>query len=144
MRRSGFSLIEALVAMVIAALALLAVFELQRQLAVGQLHYEKALSLASLQRNAITLTEEANPMAEPAGQRRLSEGVAIVWRSSALTPAQAVSGAGGGASPYEVRLYRTHVDIWRGARPIGSVEFDQLGWRSKSALDQPSFRKARP
>jgi len=55
--RDGFSLVEALVALAVASMALLAVFALQQQLARGQQRHQAALELVRLQRNALALTD---------------------------------------------------------------------------------------
>ncbi|HEY5412320.1 MAG TPA: hypothetical protein VIJ94_16495 [Caulobacteraceae bacterium] len=127
--------------MIIAAMALLAVFELQHQLADGQRRYEAALALASLQRDAISLTEDLNPMAEPAGEREMAGGRRLIWRASSLTEIRPQLGYPSGAGQFDVRLYRLDVDILdpHGGR-IGGVSLDRLGWRTASATPQAALR----
>ncbi len=130
MSRSGFSLVEALVAITIAALVLLAVFELQHQLADGQRRYEQALALAGVQRNAIVLMEGVNPMAEPEGQRALSSGRVMTWRAVPLTPVRPGVGYPSGRGQFDVRLYHLEVTILGAdGRRLSSLGFDRLGWR---------------
>lgn len=99
-RARGFSLIEALIALIIAAISLAAVLELQRQLADGQARYQRALELAQLQRDAIVLTEDVNPAERPDGVARLSGGRSLRWRAEprgpeALNTGSAASGRRG-------------------------------------------------
>ncbi len=129
-RRRGFSLIEALVALIVASMALLAVYALQEQLARGQLRYQRALAAAGLRRDAMALTEEVNPMSEPVGERPLAGGRRVRWTSTPLTDPRPNAGYPSGVGRYEVRLYRLSVLILDAqGRRIDSVAFDRLGWR---------------
>jgi general secretion pathway protein I len=132
--KAGFSLIEALVALAVAAMALTAIFALQQQLAAGQRRHEAALELVSLQRNALALTDELNPTLEPAGELGLAGGRRLRWTSTPLTPPRTQIGLDGGEGRYEMRLYRVQLIISdaRGAY-LGRLDFDRLGWRPMRA-----------
>ena len=139
-RESGFSLIEALVALAIAAMALLAIFALQQQLAQGEVRHTRALHLVALQRNALALTSDLNPTAEPQGSLRLAGGQWVRWNSAPLTPPRTNVGASSvGEGAFEVRLYRVRVAITdaRGA-PLGGLDFDRIGWRRLAAAPPPA------
>ncbi len=135
--RAGFSLIEALVGLAVAAMALLAVFQLQQQLSFGQRRDDAALQLASAERNALTLLADVNPTADPDGEAPLAGGRRLVWRAAPLgeersqtpfpTPYATVAGS---AAPYLLRLYRLDVDILGpDGRSLARFEFDRVGWR---------------
>jgi type II secretory pathway component PulJ len=130
--REGFSLIEALVALAVASMALIAIFALQQQLAQGQLRHQRALELVRLQRNALALTDELNPTLQPAGELVMAGGQRLRWTSRPLTAprTQLDIGANAGEGRYELRLYRVEAQILdpRG-RYLGSLGFDRLGWR---------------
>lgn len=129
-RERGFSLIEALVALAIAAMALAAVFSLQRQLAEGEQRHTRALQLVALQKNALALTRDLNPTAEPAGVFQLAGGQTVRWTSQPLTPPRTNTGLPTGEGAFEVRLYRVHVDIIeRTGKRLGGLDFDRVGWR---------------
>lgn len=129
--KGGFSLVEALVALAVAALALTAIFALQQQLANGQRRHERALELVTLQRNVLALTDELNPTLEPAGELPLAGGRRVRWRSAPLTPPRTQIGLPSGEGRFEVRLYRVEAQILdRAGRYLGRVEFDRLGWRA--------------
>jgi prepilin-type N-terminal cleavage/methylation domain-containing protein len=129
-RRSGFSLIEALVALAVAAMALLAIFSLQQQLAEGERRHTRTLELVALQRNALALTQDLNPTAEPRGSLRLAGGQTMSWTTEPRTAPHTNVGLPVGEGAFEVRLYRVRVDITdaRGAR-LGGLDFDRVGWR---------------
>lgn len=129
-REAGFSLIEALVALAIAAMALAAVFSLQRQLAEGEQRHTRALQLVALQKNALALTRDLNPTAEPTGAIPLAGGQTVRWTSQPLTPARTNTGLPTGEGAFELRLYRVHVDITeRTGKRLGGLDFDRVGWR---------------
>jgi general secretion pathway protein I len=129
-RETGFSLIEALVALAIAAMALAAVFALQRQLAEGEQRHTRTLALVALQQNALALTRDLNPTAEPVGALRLAGGQTVRWTSQPLTPPRTDTGLPAGEGAFELRLYRVRVDITDTAgKRLGGLDFDRVGWR---------------
>lgn len=135
-RSRGFSLIEALVALIIAAISLAAVLELQRQLADGQRRYERALEIAQLQRDALALTANINPAAQPEGVVPLAAGRSLHWRAEPSGAAALNTGSPTAGRRFELRLYRVRVDIADSAgAPMGQVAFDRVGWRR---LDRPA------
>jgi prepilin-type N-terminal cleavage/methylation domain-containing protein len=138
MRRDrGFSLIEALVALAIAAMALAAVFALQRQLAEGEQRHTRTLQLVALQKNALALTRDLNPTAEPTGAIRLGGGQTARWSSQPLTAPRTNTNLPVGEGAFEVRLYRVRVDILDGSgRRLGGLDFDRVGWRRLSPATQ--------
>jgi len=148
-RKSGFSLIEALVALIIAALALAGVLELQRQLAVGQQRYERALMVAGLQRDAIALLADVNPTETPQGSEPLTAGRSLRWTSAARSQPVLNTGAIQVGRRFEMRLYRVNVTILdRDGSALGQLAFDRVGWRRLAAparyIPPPTLPPPRP
>src|SRR5690606_41404699 len=77
--REGFSLIEALEALAIASMTLMAIFELQIQTARGQQRAALAIEQVAAQENALALTRHLNPKAEPYGRSHLPRGHRCTW-----------------------------------------------------------------
>lgn len=126
----GFSLIEALVALIIAAISLAAVLELQRQLADGQARYERTLSIAQLQRDALALTADINPAARPEGRVPLAAGRSLRWRAEPRSAVALNSGSAASGRRYAMQLYRVTVDILDPSGvALGQVAFDRVGWQ---------------
>jgi prepilin-type N-terminal cleavage/methylation domain-containing protein len=126
----GFSLIEALVALIIAAMALTGVIELQRQLADGQARYQRVLALARLERNAIALTADLNPTAQPNGVMPLAGGRQLRWQAEALSAPALNTGSRQSGRAYELRLYRLDLTIvGADGAPLGQFAYDRVGWR---------------
>jgi len=133
--KRGFSLIEALVALIIAAMALAGVLELQRQLADGQRRYERALMVAGLQRDAIALLADVNPTATPQGSAPLTAGRSLRWTSTPRTEPTLNTGDVRAGRRFEMRLYRVQVTVLdRDGSAFGLLAFDRVGWRK---LDAP-------
>ena len=140
-RDAGFSLVEALVALIVASMALLAVYELQQQLARGQQRYEQALALAAMQRNALALTQDLNPTASPSGEAPLTGGRTVRWTSTPLTAPRANLGYTAGAGQFALRLYRVEVEILDARRRrLGTLSFERVGWRRLDATAAATAR----
>jgi prepilin-type N-terminal cleavage/methylation domain-containing protein len=132
----GFSLIEALVALIIAAISLAAVLELQRQLADGQARYERTLMIAQLQRDALALTADVNPAAQPEGRVPLAAGRSLHWRAEPRSATALNTGSAASGRRFAMQLYRVTVDILDASgADLGQVAFDRVGWRR---LDRPA------
>lgn len=128
-RRSGFSLVEALVALTIAALVLGAIFELQIQMVRGQQRAVDVIEQVVAQENALALTNAINPMATPEGEIVLPEGDTIRWRSEPKGEAVINAGFPTGNGQFSVQLFTVSVEVDRltGRSPAPLV-FDRLGW----------------
>ncbi len=140
----GFSLIEALVALIIAALVLSGVLELQRQLASGQARYQRTLELANLERNAFALMANINPAQTPDGQLDLGGGRRLLWTASPRGVPTLNTGAPVPGRRFQLQLYSVSATIIdRDGRSLGVLGFERVGWR-KLAKPQPYVAPAPP
>lgn len=127
--KAGFSLIEAMAALIIASLVLLAAYGLQQQMALAQVRYERALSLAERKRTAVVLVRDINPAAEPTGGRALAGKRRLTWRATPKGDFRPVTGG-----RHEARLYAMEVTLFEpDGRPAAVMHFDRVGWRPLSA-----------
>lgn len=130
--KAGFSLIEALAALAIVSMALLAFYELQQQLVRGERRSEEAIAQAELQRNALALTRDLNPMLEPRGAVALAGGRRVRWSSTPLTPSHPDVGTTG--ARYDVALYRLQVEVVDSVgRRLTGLSFERVGWRRRAS-----------
>lgn len=128
--REGFSLIEALVALTIAAMTLTAIFELQQQMIRGQRRAADALEQVASQENALALTRDLNPMAQPQGVIELPDGDTIRWSSDPKTEMRTNAGFPTGDGMFQVQLFTVTVEIERrNGRSPAPLVFDRMGWR---------------
>lgn len=128
--RKGFSLIEALIALAIAAMTLTAIFELQQQMIRGQRRAADAMEQVAAQENALALTRDLNPLEQPEGTLELPEGDAIRWSSEPKTEARTNAGFPIGDGLFQVQLFTVTVEIdRRNGRSPAPLVFDRMGWR---------------
>lgn len=132
-RREGFSLIEALVALTIAAMVLGAIFELQLQMVRGQQRAADAMEQVMAQENALALTRALNPMEKPQGVITLPGGDTIRWTSEPKGRPVQNAGFPAGDGMFMVQLFTLTVQVERirGRSPAPLV-FDRMGWRRLS------------
>lgn len=128
--RAGFSLIEALVALAIASITLMAIFELQIQMARGQERAQRAIAQSAMQENALALTRMVNPMERPEGVITLPGGETVRWVSTPKGRPMTNAGFPVGQGAFEVQLYTMTVSIQPVAEPPPApLTFDRMGWR---------------
>jgi prepilin-type N-terminal cleavage/methylation domain-containing protein len=129
-RREGFSLIEALVALAIAAMTLTAIFELQQQMIRGQRRAADVMEQVAAQENALALTRDINPMDQPSGTITLPEGDVIRWTSNPKTQGRTNAGFPTGDGTFQLQLFTVTVEIERrNGRSPAPLVFDRMGWR---------------
>lgn len=134
--RAGFSLIEALVALAIAAMTLTAIFELQIQMARGQERAVEAMAQVTAQENAIALLRELNPMADPEGEIAIPDGDVIQWSSTPIDRPIVNAGFPSGNGGFEVQRFTVEVRIdRREGRPPPPLSFQRMGWRRLGGAD---------
>ncbi len=130
MSRRGFSLIEALVALAIASMCLLAIFGLQIEIVAAQRRYEAAVTRAEARRNILALVRDLNPEAQPRGTTDLPDGEKLSWDSRPAGPVRRVLTLAGQPTAFEVRLSLVEarlLDRAGAAKDVVSVE--RMGWR---------------
>ena len=128
--REGFSLIEALVALSIAAMTLTAIFELQQQMIRGQRRAADAMEQVAAQENALALTRDLNPMEQPQGTIELPQGDTVRWSAEPKTEMQTNAGFPTGDGLFQVQLFTVKVEVERrNGRPPAPLAFDRMGWR---------------
>ncbi|MDB5451942.1 MAG: hypothetical protein JWO33_520 [Caulobacteraceae bacterium] len=130
MRRvAGFTLLEALVALAIAALCLIPLMTLQRTYIDGQRRHEAALLRTEVQRNALTLLREVNPTDEPEGQRVLPPDLTVSWTATPISDLKTSTGVPTGDGPFSVQLYRLDAQVTRGdQKVVPDFSVERVGW----------------
>jgi general secretion pathway protein I len=127
LRQSGFTLLEAIVAMVIMATCLLALY--------GWLSSNTiAVSRAAAQTRtlgdahaALAVVESINPMAEPRGERVIAP-LTVRWQSTAITPTRPGISQAGFPTLFDFALYDVHVQVLRNDAPVREFTVRRSGW----------------
>ncbi|WP_428151651.1 PulJ/GspJ family protein [Brevundimonas sp.] len=137
--RTGFTLIEALVALAIAAMTMTAIFQLQIQMAQGQRRAQAVLQQVAVQENALALIRDINFMDRPTGEFVVPGAEAIRW--SATPKGAAKRNIGPGATGrYEVQLYEVTIRIERpGGRNPPDMTIERMGWRRLDSVETTPF-----
>jgi Tfp pilus assembly protein PilV len=132
--RAGFSVIEALVAVAVMAIALVPLLTLQSQV-TRQYTRERAIRAEiEDQRNALAVLRDVNAMRVTTGEMAIGGGHTMAWRTEPLT--REASTIPHGDKSFDVALYRIDVDVrnGRGAR-LNRFSVDQLGWRDHATAN---------
>ena len=144
---AGMSVIEALAALAILAIAIAPLVSLQAQATRTQARDERLLDDLRVQRNALAMLRDANMLAMPEGEIALGEGAVARWRARALSPPVRTLPADAGSDVFDVAVMEVEVTIERpdarprgnyAARPAQTFTFEQLGWRAASAAQVQS------
>ena len=134
--RAGFSVIEAVVAMAIAAIALTAILSLQQQMAASQVRQEAALQRLALRRAAIVLIRDINPLTTPTGTFTIAPGLTMNWTSDTLAQPRRAIGLGGSDSEFSVGLYTVSVLLQdRDGKTIDQFRVERVGWQRSASRD---------
>ena len=129
MRRvRGFTLLEAIVALVIFAMG---AFSLYGWLSTNLITLDRARSGSEalvVKQSALELLRDVNPMLTPSGEREAGS-LQVQWTAEPLQPTRRGSSQIGGPSRYEVGLYQMQVRVRDGGREVGEFSLRQLGYR---------------
>ncbi len=123
----GFTLLEALVAMLLIATIGMATFDWINS-SLGSLGRVQAHHLRQQAiRNALAFMEQVNPMEHPTGERKMGP-YSIRWESRLTEPAKDGSGYPAGISLYKLGLYDTHIRIDINEKNIAEFDLRQVGY----------------
>jgi prepilin-type N-terminal cleavage/methylation domain-containing protein len=130
-RVAGFSLLEALVALAIAAVCLVPLLTLQRQVIDSERRHEATMRRAEIQRNALVLLREVNPTEDPEGQVSLPPDLTLSWTSTPISDAKLATGQPtSGDGVFTVQLYRLEAQVLKGDQPIvPPFSVERVGWQ---------------
>lgn len=134
-RQSGFTLLEAIIALVIFTMGAIALY--------GWLGVNlKTLARVQERREAVALTNSAldtvrqiNPMETPRGRRKISELV-IEWEAKPVEPARPAVTQVGLRTIFEVQLFTLDVRLKRSGVEIDRFSVRQLGYKQIGTLEE--------
>lgn len=130
MRRSasGFTLLEAIVALAILAAGSMALFAALNSSLRSIERIEAATRLDTATQNALSRLEVLNPMAEPSGEETFGDW-RMRWAATAVEPPQ--DGLTDYLQPgfFEVGLYQVEVELHSGAGLERRFVVRKAGWR---------------
>jgi general secretion pathway protein I len=129
----GFSVLEAIIAIAILAIAFLPLLTLQGQMNRTTIALERNADLMAVKRSALAYLQTLNPMRDPKGD--LDLGTAVMhWTSSPITAERPVSNKSGGEGRFIVALYKVKVTLTFDKQRTQVFSVHATGWRAKAAF----------
>lgn len=127
--QAGFTLLEAIVAMVIMATCLLALYGWLSANTIAMNRVQaQALSLEDA-RAALAAVETINPMATPTGERDIGP-LQVRWNARSIASRRPGLSAAGMPTQFDLELYEVAVEILRDGRPVREFSFRKAGFVS--------------
>ena len=134
----GFTLLEAIVAMVVMATALLALYSWLSTSTLGLRRAQAQAQALEDARTALTLVEDVNPMQDPQGQRD-APPLTVRWQSRALTDRRAGVSRAGLPTQFDFILYEMDVEVLRNGTQVRQFSFRKAGWEAARPVNLEDF-----
>src|SRR4051812_38708749 len=113
----GFTLLEAIVALAVMAMALIPMVAFVAQAANELMHAGESNERSFVMQSALALMEPINPMAEAQGSLPLDRNITMTWESAAIVEPNPGINVGAGLPAYRLGFYKVHVSLLRGPDP---------------------------
>ena len=125
---SGFTLLEAIVAVTIIGMTIVPIMALISQSVVSLSKVDEAQSRAAATESALAVIEPVNPLETPKGEIDMGE-TKLTWESETLVEPNESMQIGTGLSGYNVGFYAVTVLLHRNGEPWFSFEARKVGFR---------------
>lgn len=126
---AGFTLLEAIVAMALFAMAGLALFSWLGTNLIALERVEARQQDLADTRNALALLESVNPLLEPEGSRELGP-LTVRWTSEPVAERREGVGPSGGLTVFDLALYDMQVALWREGQQVHAFSVRRAGWET--------------
>ncbi len=128
--QSGFSLLEAIVALTIFSICAMALYAWMSVNQTALVRIQARDAAVRDGRTALAALELVNPMTEPAGSRKLPGGLELRWNSNEIVPRAPGMGPGGNRLVFDLALYEMDVSALRHGRLIARFKVRRAGWET--------------
>jgi general secretion pathway protein I len=133
-RQSGFSLLEAIVALTIFSLCATALFA-WLSVNVNALDRVQAnRTRVGDGRTALALLEGVNPMKEPSGERELPGNLVVRWTARELVPRKPAISTTNSPLVFDIALYALDVRVTRAGHETSRFTLRRAGWETARTL----------
>lgn len=127
---AGFTLLEAIVALTVMALALIPLITFIAQSSDQLMRAADANERSIVSQSVLALMDHINPMAEPEGVLPLDEEISVSWRSEPIVPPNDGAIVGTLLPGFRVGFYGVNVSVTRGDRPWFDFQMRKVGYQN--------------
>ncbi|MEP5766266.1 MAG: prepilin-type N-terminal cleavage/methylation domain-containing protein [Halieaceae bacterium] len=129
-RHSGFTLLEAIVAMTVFATSALGLYSWINSMMIGTARFDAIAIESTDVDNALSYLEVLNPMETPSGSKQLGAAI-LSWQSELVEPVR----PGNMVRSNEFGLYELTVKLERDGTPDQTFKLRQVGYRKLQVTD---------
>lgn len=130
----GFTLLEAIVAMVVFSLGAFALYGWLSTNTITLQRISDRRSVAEVRLSALDMMHGVNPMTQPSGRRTL-DGLQVQWRAVPLEPPKASVTQVGFPNLFQVGLYQVDVRVLQESRAVDRFTLRQLGYLQTGKME---------
>ncbi|MGE3335097.1 MAG: prepilin-type N-terminal cleavage/methylation domain-containing protein [Rhodospirillaceae bacterium] len=130
---AGFTLLEAIVALTVMALALIPLITFIAQSSDQLMRAADANERSIVSQSVLALMDPINPMAEPEGVLPLDEEISVSWKSEAIVPPNEGAIVGTLLPGFRVGFYGVNVSVTRAERPWFEFQMRKVGYQNMRA-----------
>ena len=131
---SGFTLLEAIVALVVFSLGAFALYGWLSTNVITLNRIRDRQQLEVAMQSALDLIRRSNPMETPTGQRKVGD-FTVTWSSRPVEPPKNGVDQSGGPGIFLVGLYELDVRATRDGRELHAFRVRQVGWKQVRTMD---------
>ncbi|WP_374602792.1 prepilin-type N-terminal cleavage/methylation domain-containing protein [Arenimonas sp.] len=124
---AGFTLLEAIVAMVVFAMGALALYQWQATSLSALSRVDVQARRLDVAHDALEALRSVNPMAEPEGERALGD-YTLYWQANPVEPRRTGLSQAGYPSLFDVGLYTVDAWVVAGGTELTRFQVRQVGW----------------
>jgi Tfp pilus assembly protein PilV len=127
---AGFTLLEAIVALTVMAVALIPLVTFIAQSADQLVRAGEANERSLVTQSVLALMDPLNPMAEPEGNLPIDDEVAVAWRSVEIAPPPEGLLVATHLSGYRMGFYGVTVSVTRANQPWFDFTMRKVGYQN--------------
>ncbi len=129
----GFSVLEAIIAVAILAVAFLPLLALQEQMTRTTISLERNEELMEAKRSALAYVRALNPMRNPRGDLDLGKAV-MHWEATPISQKRLARNQGGEFGRFQIALYNVQVTLVFDAQHTQVFSVHATGWRPVTSM----------
>ena len=130
---AGFTLLEAIVALTVMAMALIPLVTFIAQSSDQLMRAGEANERSLVTQSALALMDPVNPMAQPEGTLPLDDEVSVSWRTTAIAPPTEGALIGTQLNGFRIGFYGVTVMVSRGNEPWFDFTLRKVGYQNMRA-----------